>query len=139
MTLAKQLEIMLSLDREGLASQPELFSLGAGWVSLLYLRWGCWAGCPIVAFSSLGPWAVVKRVLTEAQRAELAAVTGDAAVLSGPLPPGKGWTVACQPAWLNDLLLQAPQSHVPHRRRGQNEAAFRGLAGLGFSLMTSPV
>lgn len=48
--------------------------------------------------------ATEKCLLTEAQRAGPAAATGDVAVLSGPLLPGKGWTLACQPAWLSDTF-----------------------------------
>lgn len=89
--------------------------------------------------SLLGPWAIVKWVLIEVQQAGMAAVASDADILSGPLPPGEAWALACQPAWLNDILLLALQRYDPHRRRGKEAAAFSGLASLRFSQMTSPV
>lgn len=99
-------------------------------------RAGC-AGQEVLP-SPLGPWAIVKWVLAEVQQAGMAAVASDIDILCRPLPPGEAWALACQPAWLNDILLLTLQRYGPHRR-GQEAAAFNGLASLGFSQMTSPV
>lgn len=88
--------------------------------------------------SPLGPWAMLKGVLIGAQYKGLAAVTSDITVLSGPLLLVEAWVLACQPAWLNGILLLVLQRHGSHRRRNQDEEAFSGLASLGFSQMTSP-